>query len=238
MNELTLDAVFSNETSVSFVPAAAEGSVTGVPMAEYRPSALVTHISTELQQPLRALYRRLRPDDSTTQGTVLLLTGCQRRNGCTTTALALAVACAGECNTILIDGDGETRGLSASLVSEPHAGWDDAVRKAVELRRAIHEFAHWPGVSLLPLRLPVTDLKPFTTDSRLPELLTALRRDYGLIIIDGGTAETCGQAWAPWADAVLLVSDAGQSADAGRPVSWDSLEVKGERVVGMIETNA
>ena len=189
----------------------------------------------ELGQPLAQLARRVRRLGPLDGGAVVLLTGCRPGVGCSTVSLALAGAAARERPALLLDGDLDRAGLSA-LFGGPPVGWEQALRGLCPLGPPRRHPGPGTTLAFLPLRPPVTDPERLLAEPALPAWLARLRRDYGLIVLDGGAVQGPGARWAPLADCALLVCDSGQAPANDWAEAWDRLEEGGTSVLGIVET--
>jgi Mrp family chromosome partitioning ATPase len=57
-----------------------------------------------------------------------------------------------------------------------------------------------------------------------------------MVFLDGGSVESGAVQWAPWVDAVLIVSDPSRAAGRDWTNSWDRFEESGTHVLGIVET--
>lgn len=197
--------------------------------------SLVDRIVRERGPSLRGLARRLRAEHPGNTGVVVLLTGSRRGVGCTTAVLALARAAAEEQAVFLIDGDWPEPGLSARLGEPVRLGWEDALRGLCPPADVVLRQAD-PPLSLLPLRGPIAEAPALLASPAWEHWQVQFRRDYDLVLVDGGSVWDGGVAWAPWADVALVVCDSGHKLAEDWAQAWDRLEEGGARVLGIIET--
>jgi Mrp family chromosome partitioning ATPase len=197
---------------------------------------LAERIVRELGQALSDLAWRARQFGRTDRGACVLVTGNQRGTGCTTVALALAAAAAVDQSVLLIDGDLETRGLSARMTEPPEAGWEDAFQGYCPLDHVVHSIEPSPGFAFVPLRRTATDPALLLAQSARSAWHSQLRSDYDLILIDGGSVWNAGALWAPWVDVALVVCDANHKLSNDWALGWDRLEEGGTAVLGIVET--
>jgi Mrp family chromosome partitioning ATPase len=191
----------------------------------------------ELGQSLTDLAGLTCAASSASEGTVVLLVGCRRGIGCSTVAWALARAAAEHDPVLLMDGDLSGRGLS-ELAEGPGAfGWTDALEGQGPFDQALRQVAGQDLV-FLPLREPNAESDHILSHAALPLWLARLRREFRLIVLDGGPLAEGGAGWARWVDAALLVCDARQTASGERAQGWDQLEAGGTSVLGIVETFA
>jgi Mrp family chromosome partitioning ATPase len=156
--------------------------------------------------------------------------------GCTTVALALALAGAREHATAIIDGDLENRILSTYLGGAVEFGWDDAVLDGYSLEKTVQQHERTPGVAILPLRQPTLQPAGLFAQFGKKENRNSLRENYALIVVDGGPVWDSGVNWAPWVDVAMVVCDSEQKLAEDWAPGWDVLEESGAQVVGIVET--
>lgn len=203
--------------------------------ANFGSPSLVDRIVREMGPSLTDLARRIRRDSPTHEGAIVLLTGCRRGVGCTTVAQALARAAAAEQAILLIDGDLEEPGLSARLEDRPPVGWDSALRGLCPLEQVLVREAD-PPLTLLPLSQTAAALSGLLAYPALARWQASFRRDFDLVVLDGGAVWDGGAAWAPWVDMALVVCDSGDKLAEDWAKAWDRLEEAGTHVLGIIET--
>jgi Mrp family chromosome partitioning ATPase len=221
--------------AVAFVPLASRPAPVPRRPVHVPGMPVVNVLLRALGQPLADVARRARRLGPLNGGAVVLLTGCGRGVGCSTVSLGLAAAATGERSVLLVDGDLGQAGLSRSL-GPCRFDWEQVVRGLCSLAQALRHPDREGILSFLPLHGPVGDPDALLKHSALPAWLARLRREYGLIVLDGGDVEHGGVRWAPFADAALLVCEPGKTEAADWARGWDHLEEGGTSVMGVIET--
>ena len=117
---------------------------------------------------------------------ILLFTSCHRAEGRTTLVLTLARALGRRPGrTLLVDADCSGPMLARQLGIRPRVGLDDVVESDFALGEAIIN-APDDHLSLLPLRAPVARPREFLASSAWSRVMAKLRREYDLVLIDGG----------------------------------------------------
>jgi len=219
--------------TLAFVPLKPSQPLLPRPPVDLTRFPMAHRVQRLLDQSLASLVRRLRRHGPLDGAAIVLLTGGRPGVGCTTMALALAAAAAGERAVLLIDGSVGSAGLSAEF-GEP-AGWREMVREGRPLASLIQHPDRDGLIDVLPAGLENTTAEPISHGD-LAAWLAQLREDYNLILIDGGTVEPTGTRWAARADATLLVCGTDPQAARHWAHAWDRLEEAGASVLGIIET--
>jgi protein-tyrosine kinase len=117
---------------------------------------------------------------------VLLFTSCHRAEGRTTLVLTLARALARKPGrTLLVDADLTAPMLARSLGIRPTQGLDDVVEGGQALAEALFDS---PGdrLTVLPLRAPVGHPRAFLASPAWSCAMARIRREFDLVLIDGG----------------------------------------------------
>jgi Mrp family chromosome partitioning ATPase len=224
--------------AVAFVPVAASHARSSRRPVNLSHVPLVDTLLRELAQPLTDLSRRIRRIGPVDGGAIVLLTGYRRGVGCSTVAAALAGAAAAERPVLLIDGDLHQAGVSSLLGTSAPFGWRQGIEGHCSPEQPLQRVDPEGRLWLLPFREPVGDAPALLKHPAVPGWLARWRHNYSLIVIDGGPVAETGTLWAPLADGILLVCDAG----AGRGPedrwahAWDDLEAEGGAVLGIVET--
>jgi Mrp family chromosome partitioning ATPase len=221
--------------TVTFVPlpepaavrARAPLSLTGPPLAE--------RLLHELGPSFTDLAASACGANLADEGSVVLLTGGRPGAGCSTIAWTLARAAAEQGPVLLMDGDLSGRGLSKLGEGSDGFGWTDALQGLGPFDQALRQVAGH-DLAFLPLREPNAERDLILSHAALPLWLARLRREFRLIVLDGGPLAEGGAGWARWVDAALLVCDAGQTSAGERAQGWDQLEAGGTHVLGIVET--
>jgi Mrp family chromosome partitioning ATPase len=216
--------------AVTFVPLPAAPAGRPRETVELSGPPLSARLLDELGERVVDLAEYARSAGGGNGGTVVLLTGCRRGDGCSTVCWALARAGVGMLPVVLVDGDLAQPGLSAAVASD----WVDVLEGRCALDQALRDVSG-QGVTLLPLRQAV-DAETVFAHPALPLWLARLRQEFGLIVLDGGPVNETGRRWAQWVDAALLVCDPAQTSARGRAEAWDALEAADRPVLGIVET--
>jgi protein-tyrosine kinase len=117
---------------------------------------------------------------------VLLFTSCHRAEGRTTLVLTLARSLSRRPGrTLLVDADLAGPMLARLLGLRPRVGLDDVIDEGVSTADAVIEAAD-DNLSVLPLRGPVARPKDFLAGPAWSTTFARLRRDFDLVLIDGG----------------------------------------------------
>ena len=236
MSHSNVSVAEAEVASVAFVPLLEERLPSCRAGTELSGLPLVSKLLAEMGQPLADLARRVRRAGPFEGAAVVLLAGCRREAGCSILAAALAAAAARERAVLLIDADLSRPGLSASLGATRRAGWEEAVRGRCSFEEPVQHPDEAGILSFLPLRQPVADPEGLLRQPVLPSWLARLRREYGLIVLDGGSVEETAPGWAPLADGALLICDARRTSASEWAAAWDRLEQAGTSVLGIVET--
>jgi protein-tyrosine kinase len=117
---------------------------------------------------------------------VLLFTSCHRAEGRTTLVLTLSRAIARQSGrTLLVDADLAGPMLARLLGLRPRVGLDDVIEEGASPAGAVID-APDDHLSVLPLRGPVARPREFLAGSAWSTTMARLRRDFDLILVDGG----------------------------------------------------
>jgi len=169
---------------------------------------------------------------------VLLFTSCHRAEGRTTLMLTLSRALARHPErTILVDGDLTGPMLARLLALRPAVGLDDVVESGQALSEALID-AHDDHLTLLPMRFAVTRPRDFLASPAWTCTLARLRREFDLILIDGGPLFTGLSAAALHrsVDAAVLVHHRGMSGERAIHRAIEVLSGGGVPILGLAET--
>ncbi len=148
---------------------------------------------------------------------VLLFTSCHRAEGRTTLMLTLSRALwRHPASTILVDGDLTGPMLAWQLALRPQVGLDDVVESGQALSDAL-VVASDDHLTILPMRSAVSRPRDFLASPGWTCTLARLRREYDLVLIDGGPLFTGLSAAALHrsVDAAVLVHHRGMSGERG-----------------------
>ena len=171
---------------------------------------------------------------------VILFTSCHRAEGRTTLVLTLARALASQPGrTLLIDADLRAPMLARQLRLRPEVGLDDVIglgRPLAEALIAVEE----PRLWLLPLRASVAKPRVFLASPAWTCTLARIRREFDLVLIDGGPMFT-GLSVALLhrsVDAAVLVYNPSITAERGLSRAREVLDAGGIPLLGVAETFA
>lgn len=117
---------------------------------------------------------------------IILFTSCHRAEGRTTLVLTLARALARRPGrTLLVDADLTGPMLARSLGLRPRLGLDDVIEEGASIADAVVD-APDDHLGVLPLRGPVARPREFLASTAWSTAFARLRRDFDLILVDGG----------------------------------------------------
>jgi Mrp family chromosome partitioning ATPase len=169
---------------------------------------------------------------------VLLFTSCHRAEGRTTLVLTLARALAHHPGrTILVDADLTGPMLARLLGLRPRIGLDDVVERGQALADAVID-APEDHLAILPLRAAVARPRDFLDTPAWACAVARLRRDYDLILLDGGPLFTGLSAAVLHrsVDAAVLVCHRGLTSSRALLRAREVLESGGVPLLGLAET--
>ena len=169
---------------------------------------------------------------------VVLFTSCHRAEGRTTLVLTLARALARRPGrTLLVDADLSGPMLARLLGARPKRGLDDVVEEGVALAEAVIE-APDDHLSLLPLRAPVARPREFVSSPAWTGVLSRLRRDFDLVLLDGSPLFSgLSAAILPGSiDAAVLVHNRPSTGERALLRAREVLEAGGVPLLGIAET--
>jgi Mrp family chromosome partitioning ATPase len=169
---------------------------------------------------------------------VLLFTSCHRAEGRTTLVLTLARALAHHPGrTILVDADLTGPMLARLLGLRPRIGLDDVVERGLALAEAVID-APEDHLSILPLRAAVARPREFLDTPGWACAVARLRRDYDLILLDGGPLFTGLSAAVLHrsVDAAVLVRHRDLTGERALRRAREVLESGGVPLLGLAET--
>ncbi len=132
------------------------------------------------------------------------------------------------------------RTLTELLVGQATVGWNDVVSGVAAIQEAVHHVDSREALAFLPksetrdFGFQISDFGFSQTD--WAGWFGRLRQDFGLVFLDGGSVEWGAVQWAPWVDAVLIVSNPSRAAGPDWTKSWDRFEESGTYVLGIVET--
>ena len=169
---------------------------------------------------------------------VLLFTSCHRAEGRTTLVLTLARALSRHpCRTVVVDADLTGPMLARLLGLRPELGLDDVVEHGQALADAVLD-APEDHLAILPLRAAVARPRDFLDTPAWACALARLRRDYDLILLDGGPLFTglSGAVLHRSVDAAVLVYHRGLTGGRALLRAREVLESGGVPLLGLAET--
>jgi Mrp family chromosome partitioning ATPase len=169
---------------------------------------------------------------------VLLFTSCHRAEGRTTLVLTLARALSRHpCRTVLVDADLTGPMLARLLGLRPQIGLDDVIVHGQALADAVLD-APEDHLAILPLRAAVARPRDFLDSPAWACAMARLRRDYDLILLDGGPLFTGLSAAVLHrsVDAAVLVHHRGLSGERALLRAREVLERGGVPLLGLAET--
>ena len=171
---------------------------------------------------------------------VLLFTSCRRAEGRTTLVLTLARALARRpVRTLLVDADLSGPMLARSLGLRPEVGLDDVVEDGKAVEDALVES---PGDRLwvLPMRAAASRPKEFLAGAAWACTMARLRRDFDLVLVDGGPlfAGMSAAVLHRSVDAAVLVHSRDATGERSILRAREVLEAGGVPLLGLAETFA
>lgn len=169
---------------------------------------------------------------------VVLFTSSHRAEGRTTLVLTLARALARHPGrTLLADGDLSGPMLARLLGLRPRLGLDDVVERGQAAADAWIE-APDDHLTILPLRAPVARPREFLESSGWSCLMNRLRREFDLVLVDGGPLFSGPSAAVlPGSvDAAVLVRHGAIGTDRSLTRAREALDAGGVPLLGIAET--
>ncbi|AMV37228.1 CpsD/CapB family tyrosine-protein kinase [Planctomyces sp. SH-PL62] len=171
---------------------------------------------------------------------VLLFTSCHRAEGRTTLVLTLARALAGRpIKTLLVDADLSGPMLGRSLGIRCDVGLDDVVEDGKAVEDALIESAG-DRLWVLPMRAAVSRPRDFLASAAWACTMARLRRDFDLVLIDGGPlfAGLSAAVLHRSVDAAVLVHSRDATGERSILRAREVLEAGGVPLLGLAETFA
>jgi Mrp family chromosome partitioning ATPase len=169
---------------------------------------------------------------------VVLFTSCHRAEGRTTLVLALARALSRRpCRTLVVDADLTGPMMARMLGLRPEIGLDDVVESGESLSSALIDAAD-DNLSLLPMRSALSRPREFLSNPEWTVALARLRREFDLILIDGGplfnglSAAVLHRS----VDAAILVHHRGVTGERAILRAREVLEAGDVPLLGLAET--
>jgi protein-tyrosine kinase len=182
---------------------------------------------------------RLLLDVQARQGVkVLLFTSSHRAEGRTTLVLTLARALARHpLRTLVVDADLTGPMVARLLGLRPQVGLDDVVENGLALSDALID-AHDDHLGILPMRSAVSRPRDFLAAPAWTCALARLRREYDLILVDGGPlfSGLSAAILHRSVDAAVLVTHRGMTGERAVVRAREVLEAGGVPLLGLAET--
>jgi protein-tyrosine kinase len=171
---------------------------------------------------------------------VVLFTSCHRAEGRTTLLLTLARALARKPHRLLlVDADLSGPMLGRLLRLEPSVGLDDVVDRGISLADAVIDCPD-DNLAILPLKAAVGRPRDFLASPTWTLTMARLRREYDLILLDGGPLFTGLSAAVLHrsVDAAILVQHRDLTTERSIVRAREVLEAGGVPLLGLAETFA
>lgn len=169
---------------------------------------------------------------------VFWFTSCQRSEGCTTLVMTLArLLAARPWRTLLVDADLSSPSIGRQLALNPKVGLEGVIGEGLALADALIE-SPLDGLTFLPVKDPASQPRTFFADPAWPQTVARLRREFDLVVIDGGPLfQGYGSSRVPTAvDTAVLVRNRGLTTARGLNRAKVLLESGGVNLLGMAET--
>ena len=168
----------------------------------------------------------------------ILFTSCHRAEGRTTLVLTLARALSRHpLRTLIVDGDLTGPMVARLLGLRPQIGLDDVVEDGKALADALID-APDDHLAILPMRTAVSRPRDFLASPAWTCTLARLRREFDLILLDGGPLFTGLSAALLHrsVDAAVLVHHKGMTGERAVLRAREVLEAGGIPLLGLAET--
>jgi capsular exopolysaccharide synthesis family protein len=169
---------------------------------------------------------------------VILFTSCHRAEGRTTLVLALARALSRQpVRTLVVDADLTGPMVARLLGLRPEVGLDDVVEHGQALTDALINAPH-DHLAVLPMRSAVRRPRSFLASPAWTCTLARLRREYDLVLLDGGPL-FIGLSAAVFhrsVDAAVLVHHRETTGQRAVLRAREMLEASGIPLLGLAET--
>ena len=169
---------------------------------------------------------------------VLLFTSCHRAEGRTTLVLTVARALARKAGrTLLVDADTSGPMLARQLGLRPAFGLDDVVEHGRPLADALIEIPD-DNLAVLPLRAPASDPSAFGAGPAWSRTLSALRREFDHVLLDGGPlfSGLSADVRQRGVDAAVLVRSRAMTGERALRRAREALDAAGVPLLGVAET--
>jgi protein-tyrosine kinase len=169
---------------------------------------------------------------------VILFTSCHRAEGRTTLVLTLARTLSRHpLRTLLVDGDLTGPMVARQLGLRPEVGLDDVVDRGHALADALIDAPN-DHLGILPMRAGVARPRDFLASPAWTCTMARLRREYDLVLIDGGPLFTGLSAAVLHrsVDAAVLVHHRGMTGERAILRAREVLEAGGVPLLGLADT--
>jgi capsular exopolysaccharide synthesis family protein len=169
---------------------------------------------------------------------VILFTSCHRAEGRTTLVLTLARSLSRQpLRTLVVDADLTGPMVARVLGLRPVVGLDDVVEGGQAIAEALIDAAA-DHLGVLPMRSAVTKPRDFLASPAWTCTLARLRREFDLIVVDGGPLFTGLSATVLHrsVDAAVLVHHRGMTGERAILRAREVLEAGGVPLLGLAET--
>jgi protein-tyrosine kinase len=167
-----------------------------------------------------------------------LFTSCHRAEGRSTLVLTLARALAREpIKTLVVDADLTGPMIARLLGMRPEVGLDDVVESGLALSDALID-ARDDHLGILPMRAAVSRPRDFMSNPAWTCTMARLRREFDLILVDGGPlfAGLSAAVLHRSVDAAVLVHNRGMTGERSVIRAREVLEAGGVPLLGLAET--
>jgi len=218
-----------------YIPAAPPGPG---PLAELHWPPLVLALEREWGERFERMGQRLLAARQRQNLKVILFTSCHRAEGRTTLVLTLARALSRQpVRTLILDADLTGPMVARLLGLRPEVGLDDVVENGQALADALID-APDDHLGVLPMRSAVGRPRDFLASPAWTCTLARLRREFDLILVDGGPLFTGLSAAVLHrsVDAAILVHHRGITGERAVLRAREVLEAGGVPLLGLAET--
>ncbi|MFI5455041.1 MAG: CpsD/CapB family tyrosine-protein kinase [Isosphaerales bacterium] len=208
------------------------------PLAELQWPALVLTLEREWGERFERMGQLLLGARQRQDLKVILFTSCHRAEGRTTLVLTLARALSRQpLRTLVVDADLTGPMVARLLGLRPDVGLDDVVEHGQALADALID-APDDHLGILPMRSAVGRPRDFLASPAWTCTLARLRREYDLILVDGGPLFTGLSAAVLHrsVDAAVLVHHRDMTGERAVLRAREVLEAGGVPLLGLAET--